>query len=183
MSKNPKTILFQFLSLESKKIKGTSKKIETEGFGLISGNPERAAPPNPTPPSLLAHHVPLFAAMLVYRTGRSRPKKSLKLVHASLHLAAFVFSVVGLKAAFDSHDLAVPSRPNLYTLHSWVGLIAVVLFAGQLAFGFAAFLYPGLSPGLRAALLPVHAHLGAAIFAAAVAAALLGILEKNIFAL
>jgi cytochrome b-561 len=122
-------------------------------------------------------------SMLIYRTGRNSPKKRLKIFHALLHAATFVLAVVGLKAAFDSHNYAEPPKPNLYTLHSWFGLVAVIIFAGQFVLGFASFLYPGLSRTLRQAVLPVHVATGIATFTLALIAALTGITEKTIWTL
>ena len=43
--------------------------------------------------------------ILTYRLFRTGKKKILKVVHAAIMLAAFVFSVIALQAAFDSHNL------------------------------------------------------------------------------
>lgn len=67
--------------------------------------------------------------MLIYRVFRFLPKLPLKAVHAVLMLLSLLFSVVGLKSVFDSHD--IQNTPNMYSIHSWIGLIAVVLFALQ----------------------------------------------------
>lgn len=71
--------------------------------------------------------------MLIYRTARHGKKRVLKLTHAVLHFVAFIFTVIALKAAFDSHNYASPPKPNLYTLHSWIGLITVILFSYQVS--------------------------------------------------
>merc|ERR1712156_502081 len=68
---------------------------------------------------------------LIYRVIPPRNeshKLKLKLGHAGTMLLAFILMVIGLQAAFDSHNLAKPPKPNMYTLHSWVGLFAAALF-------------------------------------------------------
>lgn len=130
---------------------------------------------------------------LVYRVFPSKndnQKFVIKLVHAACMLLVFVITVVGLQAAFDSHNLKTDPEtylpapiPNLYTLHSWVGLTAVILFAMQWLLGFSAFLYPKFSSTWRRTALPFHQYFGSAIFVLAMAAALMGLLEKAIWSI
>lgn len=58
-----------------------------------------------------------------------RPQR--KQVHAALHSAALVLAVLGLTAAWRSHTLKEPPIPNLYSPHSWLGVAALLLMAGQ----------------------------------------------------
>merc|ERR1711913_53594 len=121
---------------------------------------------------------------LIYRIIPPRNeshKLKLKLGHAGTMLLAFILMVIGLQAAFDSHNLAKPPKPNMYTLHSWVGLFAAVLFGCQWTLGFLAFLFPKFSGDIRALLLPFHQYLGSSILVLAAAAALMGHLEKAIW--
>jgi len=110
-------------------------------------------------------------------------KKLLKIIHAITMGVVFILMVVALKAAFDSHNLKVPPIPNMYTLHSWVGLTAAILFSLQWVSGLTVFLFPVAGPKLRANLLPFHQYYGSAIFALVVAAAMMGLLEKAIWAI
>ncbi|KAJ8957868.1 hypothetical protein NQ318_001864 [Aromia moschata] len=124
-----------------------------------------------------------FRPILIYRTFRNAPKKRLKILHATLHGSAFVLSVVGLKAVFDSHNLAKKPIPNLYTLHSWIGLITIIIFAAQFLSGFISFLYPGLSKTMRQTLMPVHTAFGIGGFVLAVTTTMTGLTEKVIWTL
>merc|ERR1711879_713235 len=108
-------------------------------------------------------------------------KLKLKIAHAIIMIVAFALMVIGLQAAFDSHNKPDPPKPNMYTLHSWVGLLAALLFGCQWGLGFAAFLFPKFSPEIRALLLPFHQYFGSSILALAVAAACMVHLEKMIW--
>lgn len=119
--------------------------------------------------------------ILVYRLLRNEPKKKLKLLHAAIMIAALFLASIGLKAVFDSHNLAATPIPNLYSLHSWIGLAAVIFFAMQWLLGFVAFLFPGLRHSLRSSYMPLHVFGGLMIFGLATAAAVMGLLEKAIF--
>ena len=52
-------------------------------------------------------------------------------------ISSFLLTVIGLKAVFDSHNLKKDKDgnpapiANLYSLHSWMGIITVILFAMQ----------------------------------------------------
>lgn len=115
-------------------------------------------------------------AMIVYRVFRHENKFFVKLIHFGLQLIAFVIAVWGLKAAFDFHNKN--NIPNLYSLHSWCGLVVVILFSLQLLGGFVSFLFPKLPDAMRAEYLKIHVFFGVFIFALAVGTCLMGIVEK-----
>ena len=87
------------------------------------------------------------------------------------------------KAAWDSHSLASPPIPHTYSLHSWCGLLTIILATAQWILGLVTFLWPGLASHLRSFFLPVHIFVGLTIFILACATALMGITEKAIFSL
>ncbi|KAM8710538.1 hypothetical protein ACLKA7_017197 [Drosophila subpalustris] len=122
-------------------------------------------------------------SILVYRGFRTTRKKTLKLTHAGIHLAAFILTVIALKTVFDSHNLVDPPIPNLYSLHSWLGLSAVIIFCLQYVAGFMAFLVPGMRENYKIALMPLHVYFGLFGFVLAIASAIMGITEKAIFTL
>jgi cytochrome b-561 len=120
-------------------------------------------------------------AILLYRVFRNSEKIYVKLAHALVHVLALLFAAIALKAVFDSHNLASPPIPNLYSLHSWFGLAAVILFIAQWVLGFTSFLYPKMNERIRRAYLPAHRLWGVVIFVMICATALMGITEKAIF--
>lgn len=127
-------------------------------------------------------------AMLVYRVFRCCNKLPAKILHTYLYLMAVPCIVVGTIAVFDSHNLKKPAPiPNLYSLHSWLGLITMGLFALQLVVGFFSFWIllcceQGTN-AFRAGLVPVHATFGMITFMLAIATAVTGYTEKAFFSL
>lgn len=73
-------------------------------------------------------------AIVLYRGLRYARKKHLKVSHAAMFACVMVLAIIGLVAVFDSHNYAKPTPiPNLYSLHSWIGLAAVILFGLQVS--------------------------------------------------
>ncbi|NXH46093.1 CYBR1 reductase, partial [Dicaeum eximium] len=122
-------------------------------------------------------------AIIVYRLPWTWKcsKLLMKFIHAGLNTTAMILVIVAMVAAFDYHNTM--KIPNMYSLHSWIGLIAVIFYFLQLFFGFTVFLLPFAPVRLRAALLPIHVYSGLTIFATVIATCLMGITEKLIFAL
>ncbi|XP_074493707.1 lysosomal membrane ascorbate-dependent ferrireductase CYB561A3 isoform X2 [Sebastes fasciatus] len=104
-----------------------------------------------------------------------------KLLHAAVMLTALVLSIVGLCAVFGNHN--AQNIPNLYSLHSWIGIAATALFAIQWVVGMAGFLLPWSPISLRALLKPVHVWMGGSILVLSIAACISGINEKLFFVL
>ncbi|XP_048753877.1 transmembrane ascorbate-dependent reductase CYB561-like [Ostrea edulis] len=120
-------------------------------------------------------------AILTYRVFRNVKKTYLKAIHGIIQAVVLILSGVGLKAVFDSHNLNHPPIPNLYSLHSWLGIVTVILFGLQWMSGLISFVFPMLSMGARQMYMPHHIFWGLAILCLAGASALTGITEKALF--
>ncbi|XP_071498214.1 transmembrane ascorbate-dependent reductase CYB561-like isoform X2 [Diadema antillarum] len=68
-------------------------------------------------------------AILMFRILRRENKTAVKVIHLLMQALALVCACIALKAVFAFHNKN--SIPNLYSLHSWVGLTAFILFACQ----------------------------------------------------
>ncbi|XP_023199394.1 cytochrome b ascorbate-dependent protein 3 isoform X2 [Xiphophorus maculatus] len=120
---------------------------------------------------------------VVYRVPLTWGQNKLpwKLLHAALMLGSLIMSILGLCAVFAVHN--AKNTPNLYSLHSWIGITAIILFALQWGVGFAGFLLPCSPVLLRKLLKPVHVWLGGSILLLTTAACISGINEKLFFVL
>ncbi|KFW62923.1 Cytochrome b561, partial [Pygoscelis adeliae] len=110
---------------------------------------------------------------------RHEAKRSTKVLHALLHGLALVIALVGIIAVFESHR--TKGIPDMYSLHSWCGMAAFVLYLLQWLLGCGFFLLPGASFSLRGWYKPQHVFFGIALFVLSIAACLLGITEMLLF--
>uniref|UniRef100_A0A3Q3VNV5 Plasma membrane ascorbate-dependent reductase CYBRD1 n=1 Tax=Mola mola TaxID=94237 RepID=A0A3Q3VNV5_MOLML len=122
-------------------------------------------------------------AIIVYRLPWTwtYSKVTMKFIHAGLHFVAFVLAVISTVAVFDFHNAA--KIPNMYSLHSWLGLAILLLHCLQLVLGFGLFLLPVAPMAWRAAFMPLHVYTGHFVFTSVIAVTLMGITEKLIFGL
>lgn len=131
--------------------------------------------------------------MLMYRTCRCCRRIWNKLLHTMFHILAIPCIAIGFIAVLDSHNLRLdndenPSPiPNFYSLHSWMGLTTMGLFALQFLVGFFSFLLllccESATASFRANLVPIHSTFGITTFVLAVATACAGLTEKAFFSL
>ncbi|MFT7808177.1 hypothetical protein Z043-104963 [Arapaima gigas] len=122
-------------------------------------------------------------AIVVYRLPWTWKcsKMMMKFIHAGLNTLAFIMAAISLVAVFDFHN--AQNIPNMYSLHSWVGLAAVILYGLQLLLGVCVYLLPITPVYLRVAIMPLHVYSGLFIFTIVIATSLMGITEKLIFGL
>uniref|UniRef100_A0A8C3A2Z1 Lysosomal membrane ascorbate-dependent ferrireductase CYB561A3 n=1 Tax=Cyclopterus lumpus TaxID=8103 RepID=A0A8C3A2Z1_CYCLU len=126
---------------------------------------------------LYGNAVVLFRVPFTWR----QKKLTWKLVHGSLMLLALLLSVLGLCAVFDNHRSS--NIPDMYSLHSWVGICTVIMFAFQWLLGLAGFLLPCSPPRFRSNLKPVHVWMGKAILILSLTSCISGINEQLFFTL
>lgn len=72
-----------------------------------------------------------LSGMLIYRYQRTLHKRRLKFIHAGIMIFVVLLTIIAQIAAFDSHNLAPNPIPNLYSLHSWLGLTTIILYCCQ----------------------------------------------------
>ncbi|XP_066375499.1 probable ascorbate-specific transmembrane electron transporter 1 isoform X2 [Miscanthus floridulus] len=111
-------------------------------------------------------------AVMAYRIVLG-PTAAKKAVHLLLHLVALAFVAVGLYAAFKFHH--DNGLPDIRSLHSWLGIATISLYALQWLVAFVYFVFPGAVMTMRADYAPWHIFFGLAIFLMAICTAETGL--------
>lgn len=70
-------------------------------------------------------------AILHYRTFRHNKKQNLKIQHAFIHGYVIVLTLLAACTAIISHVYGSPPIANFYSLHSWLGVVTIVMFLFQ----------------------------------------------------
>jgi cytochrome b-561 len=91
---------------------------------------------------------------------RPMEKKTNKMLHVLWFVGAIVCMSIGLKAVWKSHNDQKPYKANLYTLHSMLGLTAVVLLSQNFLLGLLNFVSPFMSDMVKKFYKPNHIFLG-----------------------
>jgi len=120
-------------------------------------------------------------AAIAYRALRSFPKYPVKLFHGVLNMLAAICAILGLVAVFDFHNHN--KIPNMYSLHSWLGITTASLFIAQYVFGFLIFLLPMAPANVRALYLNIHVIFGVGLLPMSAATCVTGITEKLLFSI
>jgi cytochrome b561 len=123
-------------------------------------------------------------ALLAYRSPyiKDLNRQQQKTLHATLNTTALFTAILAVIFAWKSHTLKRPDPiPNLYSPHSWLGVLTLSLAVVHLLIGVGTYVWPKLSASRRAAAYPYHAFLGAVTFSMALATMLIGIQEKTSF--
>lgn len=120
---------------------------------------------------------------LLLPTRLQIPRPVAKLGHGLCWAMAAFCMILGLVAVFHSHNDPVSGFiANLYSLHSWIGIMIVLLYFGQLLAGLSAFGIPfslGMPPTMKFILMQIHTFLGPVIYQGVIVTILLGIQEKE----
>lgn len=65
----------------------------------------------------------------MFRVFRDKHRFTLKLIHAATNAVGLVFTILAALAVLVNHNQS--NRANFYSLHSWVGILAIFLYFFQ----------------------------------------------------
>ena len=113
----------------------------------------------------------------------SVPRKMSKAVHSVTMLLSVSSAVPGLWAVWESHALADPPIPHMFSLHSWLGMVTMILMAVQLIVGLLIFLFPCAPSRVRGGYHHLHVYFGLTFLVLVTATAMIGLTEEALFSL
>ncbi|CAM9314981.1 unnamed protein product [Pylaiella littoralis] len=130
------------------------------------------------------HPVLMVAGLVVaYTHGilayRALPmsRETNKVFHNAFMFTAVILVSLGLYAVFEYHNEELYA--NLYSMHSWTGIVVVTLFYANYVGGFLNF-FAGVTPAhTKAAYVPNHVFIGIFTYFGAAFTAIIGIQDKN----
>ena len=108
-------------------------------------------------------------------------KRVAKTIHGSVWFICFTLGIVAMVAVVKSHNDAISGYiANLYSLHSWVGVLVMALYTLQLTVGLLSF--GGFRNRLTGpAILEIHKYSGSLLHILITTTILLGLQEKEGF--
>lgn len=53
--------------------------------------------------------------------------------HAMIHSCIIIIAILGIWAGFNSNLIAKPPIPKFYSLHSWLGIVTIVIYFVQVS--------------------------------------------------
>lgn len=125
----------------------------------------------------------MTVATFSYRWKSIKNRRLAKALHGSAWFVAAACMLVALTAVFQSHnDQQSGFIANMYSLHSWIGAVTILMYvsqflAGLLTFGFNL----NMTQSFKANMLTVHYYVGPLVYLSTAMTILLGIQEKEGF--
>ncbi|XP_075680271.1 uncharacterized protein LOC113793911 [Dermatophagoides pteronyssinus] len=119
--------------------------------------------------------------ILTYRAAKNWSYKQQKTLHLILQSFAIVISWIGVASAYIFHYHK--NIPHFYSLHSWLGITALVGVTVSVITSFLTFYYPKASAVYCKLTLPFHIFGGITNIALSAGICTIGITEKAIFSL
>mmetsp|Transcript_4739 Transcript_4739/g.10178 ORF Transcript_4739/g.10178 Transcript_4739/m.10178 type:complete len:304 (+) Transcript_4739:2-913(+) len=124
-------------------------------------------------------------APITAETLGSAKRSVVKFFHALIWSLSFIFGIVAMLAVFKSHNDPISGFiANLYSFHSWVGVLVLSLYTLQFLLGilaFGGFLSGRSRRTSMPVLLEVHKYTGTYVHILVTATIMLGIQEKEGF--
>lgn len=75
-----------------------------------------------------------FLAILHFRFFHNDNKRVLKIQHGVIHCCIIIIAAFGIWAGLSSNIIAKPPVPKFYSLHSWLGIVTIVIFVVQVGY-------------------------------------------------